>query len=188
MDASATLSTGAIITLAILVVATVLFVTEWLPMPLVCLMVSMSLYYAKIIANPWAKLSNSNIILVLGMCVIGQAMFDTGMAYKIGYTVTRFSKNERMLRFAVMLVPGLISAFLSNMATAVCMLPIVLGICESSHIKPCRMLIPVAIACGLGGSMTLIGSFGNLIARDYMLQWSKGAQTVSFLIIHLLVC
>lgn len=180
MDASATLSTGAIITLAILVIATILFVTEWLPMPLVCLLVSMSLYYAKVIANPWAKLSNSNIILVLGMCVIGQAMFDTGMAYKIGYTVTKFSKNERMLRFAVMLVPGLISAFLSNMATAVCMLPIVLGICESSHIKPCRMLIPVAIACGLGGSMTLIGSFGNLIARDYMLQWSKGTETVAF--------
>lgn len=174
------LTTPAIITIVILLVATVLFVTEWLPYPLVCLLVSLSLYYAKVIDSPWSKLTNSNIILILGMCVIGQAMFDTGIASKLGKMITRFSNNERMLRMGVMLVPGLISAFLSNMAVAVCMLPIVLSICIAADIKPCRLLIPMAIACGLGGSMTLIGSFGNLIARDYMLEWSQGAQTVSF--------
>ena len=174
------LTTPAIITIVILLVATVLFVTEWLPYPLVCLLVSLSLYYAKVIDSPWSKLTNSNIILILGMCVIGQAMFDTGIASKLGNMITKFSNNERMLRMGVMLVPGLISAFLSNMAVAVCMLPIVLSICIAADIKPCRLLIPMAIACGLGGSMTLIGSFGNLIARDYMLEWSQGAQTVSF--------
>lgn len=174
------LTTPAIITIAILLIATVLFVTEWLPYPLVCLLVSLSLYYTKVIDSPWSKLTNSNIILILGMCVIGQAMFDTGIASKLGKMITRFSNNERMLRMGVMLVPGLISAFLSNMAVAVCMLPIVLSICIAADIKPCRLLIPMAIACGLGGSMTLIGSFGNLIARDYMLEWSQGAQTVSF--------
>lgn len=174
------LSTSAIITIVILIAAIILFVTEWLPYPLVCLLVSLALYYTKIIDSPWSQLTNSNIILILGMCVVGQAMFDTGVASKIGQMIIRFSKNERMLRFGVMLVPGIISGFLSNMAVAVCMLPIVLSICIAADIKPCRLLIPLAIACGLGGSMTLIGSFGNLIARDYMLEWSNGTQTVAF--------
>ena len=174
------LTTPAIITIIILLAATVLFVTEWLPYPLVCLLVSLSLYYTKIISSPWSKLTNSNIILILGMCVVGQAMFDTGIASRLGQAITKFSKNEKALRLGVMLIPGIISAFLSNMAVAVCMLPIVLSICIAAEIKPCRLLIPMAIACGLGGSMTLIGSFGNLIARDYMLEWSQGTQTVAF--------
>ena len=48
------------------------------------------------------------------MFIVGQALFETGMANKIGSLVTRFAKTERQCIIAVMLITGLMSGFLSN--------------------------------------------------------------------------
>ena len=57
---------------------------------------------------------NSNVILCVGMFVVGQALFETGMANKIGGVVTRFAKNEKILMVAIMVIVGVISGFVCN--------------------------------------------------------------------------
>ena len=43
----------------------------------------------------FAQYVNSNVILCVGMFVVGQALFETGMANKIGGIVTKVCQNRK---------------------------------------------------------------------------------------------
>ena len=66
------------------------------------------------------------------MFVVGQALFETGMANKIGGLVTKFAKSERQLIIAIMVITGLMSGFLSNTGSAAVLIPVVVGIAAES--------------------------------------------------------
>lgn len=82
---------------------------------------------------------NNNVILCIGMFVVGQALFETGMANRIGGVVTRFAKSERMLIIAIMVIVGVMSGFLSNTGTAAVLIPVVCGIADESGYSRSRL-------------------------------------------------
>ncbi len=47
------------------------------------------------------------------MFVVGGALFETGMANKVGGVITHFAKTEKQLIFTIMVVVGVMSGFLS---------------------------------------------------------------------------
>ncbi|MDO4233338.1 MAG: SLC13 family permease, partial [Lautropia sp.] len=100
-----------------------------------------------------------------GMFVVGGALFETGMANRIGGLVTRFAKTERQLIIAIMGITGLLSGVLSNTGTAAILIPVVLGIAARSGFSRSRLLMPLVFAAAMGGNLTLIGAPGNLIAQ-----------------------
>lgn len=71
----------AIITLLILVVAIIIFISDRLPMGLVAFMVPMALYFFGVIGvkDIFASIVNENVILIIAMCVLGAAFFKTGL-------------------------------------------------------------------------------------------------------------
>ena len=87
------------------------------------------------------------------MFIVGQALFETGMANKIGSLVTRFAKTERQCIIAVMLITGLMSGFLSNTGTAAVLIPVVIGIAASSDFSRGKLLMPLVFAAALGGNL-----------------------------------
>ena len=106
---------------------------------------------------------NSNVILCVGMFVVGQALFETGMANKIGGLVTRFARTERTLIIAIMVIVGVMSGFLSNTGTAAVLIPVVCGIADESGYSRSRLLMPLVFAAALGGNLSIIGAPGNLM-------------------------
>lgn len=100
------------------------------------------------------------------MFIVGQALFETGMANKIGSLVTRFAKTERQCIIAVMLITGLMSGFLSNTGTAAVLIPVVIGIAASSDFSRGKLLMPLVFAAALGGNLSIIGAPGNLIGTN----------------------
>ena len=106
---------------------------------------------------------NSNVILCVGMFVVGQALFETGMANKIGGVVIRFAKNEKILMVAIMVIVGVMSGFLSNTGTAAVLIPVVCGIADESGYSRSRLLMPLVFAAALGGNLSIIGAPGNLM-------------------------
>ena len=60
----------------------------------------------------FAGFIDSNVILFVAMFIVGGALFETGMANKIGGIVTKFAKTERMLIVAIMVIVGLMSGVL----------------------------------------------------------------------------
>jgi len=113
---------------------------------------------------------NTNVILFVAMFIVGGALFETGMANKIGGLVTRFAKTERQLIIAIMLIVGLLSGVLSNTGTAAVLIPVVIGIAAKSGFARSRLLMPLVFAAAMGGNLTLIGAPGNLIAQSALQQ------------------
>jgi anion transporter len=114
----------------------------------------------------FAGLSNSTVVLFAGMFVVGGAMFHTGLAQKVGAGVVKLSgTSENSLMIGIMLIGAVLSALLSNTGTCACLLPVVLGISKASGIPASRQLMPLAFACGLGGTMTMIGTPPNILAN-----------------------
>ena len=66
------------------------------------------------------------------------------------------------------------SGFVSNSGTVAVLLPIVLGIAVSSNIKPIKLLLPLVIGATIGADITIIGSPGNLIAKNTIEEFSNG--------------
>lgn len=108
----------------------------------------------------------STQILFVAMFIVGGALFETGMANKIGGIVTRFAKTERMLIIAIMVIVGVMSGVLSNTGTAAVLIPVVIGIAAKSGYKRSRLLMPLVFAAAMGGNLSLIGAPGNMIAQS----------------------
>lgn len=158
----------AVITLLFLVFAIVMFVTEKIPLALTSMIVCIGLILTKVLdpKEAFNGFVNTNVILFVAMFVVGGALFETGMANKIGAVVSKFAKSERQLIVAIMVITGVMSGFLSNTGTAAVLIPVVIGIASKSGYSRGRLLMPLAFAAAMGGNLSLIGAPGNLIAQS----------------------
>lgn len=172
----------AIITLLILVVAIIIFISDRLPMGLVAFMVPMALYFFGVIGvkDIFASIVNENVILIIAMCVLGAAFFKTGLAWQSSKILLKYAKTERSLSVLIFMISGVMSAFVSNSGTVAVLIPIVLGIAGTSQIKPIKLLMPLVFGATIGADISIIGSPGNLIAKNKIETFSKGNLSVPF--------
>ena len=153
------------ITLLFLAFAIVSFILEKIPLGLTASICALGLTLTGIldVSTTFSQYVNSNVILCVGMFVVGQALFETGMANKIGGLVTRFAKTEKTLIIAIMVIAGVMSGFLSNTGTAAVLIPVVCGIADESGYSRSHLLMPLVFAAALGGNLSIIGAPGNLM-------------------------
>lgn len=158
----------AIITMLFLLFAIIMFVWEKIPLALTSMIVCIGLVLTGVLDSKAAFTGfvNNNVILFVAMFIVGGALFETGMANKIGGVVTRFAKSERQLIIAVMIIVGLMSGVLSNTGTAAVLIPVVIGIAAKSGFSRSRLLMPLVFAAALGGNLSVIGAPGNLMGKN----------------------
>ena len=158
------------ITLLFLAFAVVMFVLEKIPLGLTSMIVCIGLVLTGVLdaKTAFSGFIDSNVILFVAMFIVGGALFETGMANKIGGIVTHFAKTERQLIVAIMVIVGVMSGFLSNTGTAAILIPVVIGIAAKSGYSRSRLLMPLVFAAAMGGNLTLIGAPGNMIAQSGM--------------------
>ena len=153
------------ITLLFLTFTIISFILEKIPLGLTATICALGLTLTGVLdaSTTFAQYVNSNVILCVGMFVVGQALFETGMANKIGGIVTKFARTERTLIIAIMVIVGAMSGFLSNTGTAAVLIPVVCGIADESGYSRSRLLMPLVFAAALGGNLSIIGAPGNLM-------------------------
>ena len=119
-----------VITLILLAFAIVMFVLEKIPLALTSMIVCIALVVTGVltIEEAFEGFIDTNVILFVAMFIVGGALFETGMANKLGGIVTKFAKTERQLIVTIMVVVGTMSGFLSNTGTAAVLIPVVIGI------------------------------------------------------------
>ena len=158
------------ITSLFLLFAIVMFMWEKIPLGLTSMIVCVGLVVTGVLEwqTAFAGFIDSNVILFVAMFIVGGALFETGMANKIGGIVTHFAKTERQLIVAIMVIVGVMSGFLSNTGTAAILIPVVIGIAAKSGYSRSRLLMPLVFAAAMGGNLTLIGAPGNMIAQSGM--------------------
>lgn len=165
----------AAITLVFLLFAIIMFMWEKLPLGVTSMIVCIGLIITGVLdwKTAFSGFIDSNVILFVAMFIVGGALFETGMANKIGGVVTHFAKSERQLIIAIMVIVGLMSGVLSNTGTAAVLIPVVIGIAAKSGYSRSKLLMPLVFAAAMGGNLSLIGAPGNLIAQSAMQEIGK---------------
>lgn len=123
--------------------------------------------------------SNTVVIMMVGLFVVGGAIFQTGLAKMISGRIMNLAGNSEMRLFLlIMFVTSFIGAFVSNTGTVALMLPIVVSLAAKANINASRLLMPLAFASSLGGMLTLIGTPPNLVIQDVLVE--SGYEPLSF--------
>ena len=158
-----------LVTLIILLISAALFVSGKVRSDLVALCALLALLLFQILtpAEGLAGFSNSTVIMMIGLFIVGGGIFQTGLAKMIGGQVIKLAgTSETKLFLLVMLVTAFIGAFVSNTGTVALMLPIVVSMAAHAGTSSRRLLMPLAFASSMGGMMTLIGTPPNLIIQE----------------------
>jgi solute carrier family 13 (sodium-dependent dicarboxylate transporter), member 2/3/5 len=173
----------AYITLGILAVAAVLFFTELTPLPITAMLVPVGLSLFQIIPAKaaFANFGDQWVVIFMAMFIVGDAIFITGFADKVGKTALKLSKgSETKLLIYTMLAVGCLSAFLSNTGTVVVAIPMIMAICDSAGVKPGKILMPAAFASSLGGTITLVGTPPNGIVNSVLQKMAPNIPPFGF--------
>ena len=159
------------ITLGILATAIVLFVTEWLRVDVVAFGVVVTLMLTGILTveDALAGFSNSAVLSIAALFVVGGATMQTGLAASIGRRILRIGgTNPIRLTFVLMGAVALLSGFLSDTGTVALLLPAAIALANDAKLPPSKLLIPLSYGALLGGALTLIGTTPNLIVAEML--------------------
>ncbi len=160
------MSLDIILVLAILLASLVLFITAWVRMDIVALLVVGTLAVTGLITPQEALsgFSNPAVVTVWAMFIISAALYQTGVAGLIGRQLVKMAGGgEARLIAMIILSTGIMSAFMNNIGVAALMLPVVMDISRAKGVAPSRLLMPLAFGSLLGGLTTLIGTPSNLL-------------------------
>lgn len=170
-----------LVTLIILVLSAAFFVSGKVRSDIValCALIGLLVFQVLTPEEALSGFSNSVVIMMVGLFVVGGAIFQTGLAKMISSRILRLAgKSELRLFLLVMLVTSAIGAFVSNTGTVALMLPIVVSLAANAGMNPGRLLMPLAFASSMGGMMTLIGTPPNLVIQDTLVH--AGFEPLSF--------
>ncbi|MDO4880233.1 MAG: SLC13 family permease [Capnocytophaga sp.] len=169
------------ITLTILFLSAIFFMSGKVRADLVamCSLVLLVLFGVLTPKEALSGFSDKVVIMMIGLFVVGGAIFQTGLAKMISSRILRLAGNSEIKLFVLlMLVTSFIGAFVSNTGTVALMMPIVVSMAMSSNINTSRLLMPMAFASSMGGMMTLIGTPPNLIIDNILVE--AGYEKLTF--------
>lgn len=160
-----------ILTFFILAVTVALFMTNRLRGDLVALIGLLAFVVTGILtpAEALAGFSNSVVIMIAGLFVVGAGILRTGLAGMAGNLLLKWSGDSELKLFILLLViVAAVGAFMSNTGTVALMLPIVVSIAMSMKVSPSKFLMPLSYIASMSGLMTLIASPPNLIVSQIL--------------------
>ncbi|TMT87874.1 SLC13 family permease [Haloterrigena sp. H1] len=166
-----------VVVFGIILIALVLFVTEWLPIDVTAILVMVLLMvlgadgvvnFTEIsTAEGTSGFSNSATITVLAMLILSSGISRTGVVQIIGRKMSAFAGDDLDKQlFATIGVSGPISGFINNTPVVAILVPVISDIAHKGKTSPSKLLIPLSYASMFGGMLTLIGTSTNILASD----------------------
>ncbi|MEJ6951809.1 SLC13 family permease [Natronospora cellulosivora (SeqCode)] len=168
----------------ILILTTISFLIPRFRSDLVALTSLLALFLTGLITvqEALAGFSNSVVIMIAALFVVGEGVFQTGLADRAGNMLVKYTgKSEFRMTFFMMILVAILSGFMSNTGTVAILLPVIVSLCSKMNISPGKLLIPMAFASSMGGTLTLIGTAPNLIASQSLINYGyEGLHFFSF--------
>ncbi len=123
------------------------------------------------------------IFLVMGMMIVIAVVERTGIFQWLAFQAYRLSGGRAwLLMLILMILTGVVSAFLDNVTTMLLMTPITVQIAIALGINPLALLMPEVMASNVVGVSTLvgtptnilIGSYGGISFNDFLIHLTPG--------------
>ncbi|KGR78233.1 SLC13 family permease [Ureibacillus manganicus] len=169
------------ITFTILAVTIILFVTNRVRGDLVAIGALLAFIIFGILTpqEALAGFSNSVVIMIAGLFVVGAGLLRTGLAGMAATLLLKWSGDNELKLFVLLLViVASVGAFMSNTGTVALMLPVVVSIAMSIKVSPSKFLMPLSYIASMSGLMTLIASPPNLIVSQTLVD--NGFEKLGF--------
>lgn len=191
-----------IVTLGITALTGYYWITEAIPIPLASL-IPMTLFpFFGVLSHKEAASSiGSHIILLLmGAFMMASAIERSGVHKRIAFSMLSVigGQSAKRIIFAIMVTSASLSMWISNTATVVALLPVVLALCASTDNRRFKiaLLLGLAYSASVGGVATIIGTPPNVIFasvyeqfadKEYgFLNWMKSALPIVIVVIPLM--
>ena len=166
---------------AVLIIALVFFVTEWIRTDVVAVLVVVALYVLRVLKPEEALsgFSSEPAIVIAGIFVLSGALHVTGLSDKLGDWVGHFAgKSLNRAILVIMPAVALLSAFTHHVTTTAVMLPITLELAREQKLPASKLLMPMSFAASLGTAITIIGAPAFLIASAILQQSGRAGLGV----------
>lgn len=169
------------ITFIILGITIALFITNRIRGDLVAVLALLAFVIVGILTptEALAGFSNSVVIMIAALFVVGEGLLRTGLAGMAGKLLLKWSGNSELKLFVLLLIiVAVVGSFMSNTGTVALMLPIVVSVAISIKVSPSKYLLPLSYIASMSGLMTLIASPPNLIVSQTLVD--NGFEKLGF--------
>ena len=160
---------------ALLVLMAVWWATEAIPIPATSLLplVFIPLIGAGSTKEAAVGYASPTVLLLLGGFIVAMGVERWNLHSRIALNiVVRAGDHMRLIIAGFMIATALISAWISNTATTIMMVPIAISLATETGEKSGRfekaLLLGIAYSASIGGAMTPIGTPTNLIAIAWL--------------------
>lgn len=161
-----------LIFISIMLVSIVLFVSEYLRVDMVAMLIVLALSLTGLleVKEAFSGFSSEPAIIVAAVFVLSAGLSYTGVTDVIGEWVAKLSGQGEVRAISViMLSVAVMSAFTHHLMVTAMMLPIIMKICrDEKNLHASRLLIPMATAASIGTTLTLIGAPAFLLANNVL--------------------
>jgi di/tricarboxylate transporter len=160
--------------LTIVGIAVVLFTFEWVPVDVTGLGVMIALALTGLLPPEmaFAGFGSETVLMILGLLIMTAALLRTGVVDMAGRAILRRAGSDpNRLLVLVTVSVAMLSAFISNTASAAFFLPIVMGLALKTGSSPSRFLLPMAFAAILMSPVTLISTSSNIVVSGLMTRY-----------------
>ena len=157
-----------VIVLVLLAAAIVMFAINKPRLDAVALIMLTALPFTGVLTmgEALAGFSDSNIVLIAALFVIGDGLVRTGVAQQLGdWLIVKAGRSEIRLIVLLMIVVCGLGATMSSTAVTAIFIPVVLRISQTAGIGPGRLMMPLSMAALISGMTTLVATAPNLVVN-----------------------
>jgi di/tricarboxylate transporter len=159
----------------IIIIALVLFITEFFPIDITALVV-LGLLLVLGLVTPDESLSgfsNPAVITIGCLFIMSYALQKSHVLEYVIININKIIDKSQTLGMATYLFCiGIASAVVNNTAIVAIFMPVTIRLADKYNISPSKVLIPLSYAAILGGTLTLVGTSTNLIVNSILVDSS----------------
>lgn len=148
-----------------------LFLTERLPIDLTAFAGLVALVFLGYVTpdEAFQGFASPAVITMLSIFIVSGALMRTGVADYAGqWAHTMLGNRETVLIAAIMVIAGVLSAFMNNIAATAVLMPAVAAIARRARLSPSALFMPLSFGAILGGTTTLVGTPPNILSGELL--------------------
>jgi di/tricarboxylate transporter len=157
---------------AVIGLAIFLFVSEWVRVDVVGIMMMVILPIMGLISGKEAfvGLSSNAVVSIIAVIIIGAGLDKTGIINRLVRPIVRLAgRSESRIIILISVTVATISAFMQNIGAAALFLPAIQRISKRLSIPVSNLLMPIGFSAILGGTQTLIGCSPLILLNDLLI-------------------